>query len=137
MSTLKVNNLQNASGGSNSTPEQIEKGRAKIWASVNGTGTPGFNDSFNCSSVTDNNDGDFTVNFSITMANTNYCVVGMSENWETLNTDSYTAISGMNTDNSTAQRKTTSFRFRCIRLRFDNQPPSFRDSRRMDIAVFD
>ena len=31
MSTLKVNNIQTASGGSNSTPEQIEQGRAKVW----------------------------------------------------------------------------------------------------------
>ena len=136
MSTLKVTTIQDTSGSNASTTEQLHQGRAKIWASVNGTGTPALNDSFNCSSVTDNNDGDFTVNFSITMANTNYIVVGMSENWETLNSDSYTAISGMANDNSSDMRQTGSFRFRCIRLRFDNQPPSFRDSRKMDIAVF-
>tara|TARA_Y100000401_G_scaffold112909_1_gene112915 strand:- start:171 stop:590 length:420 start_codon:yes stop_codon:yes gene_type:complete len=136
MSTLKVNTIQNTSGGSSSTPEQIEQGRAKVWASVNGTGTAAFNDSFNCSSLTDNGDGDFTVSFSITMANTNYCVTSMSENWETLNSDSYTVISGMHNDNSSDMRQTSSFRFRCIRLRFDSQPPQFKDSRKMDIAVF-
>ena len=136
MSTLKVNTIQNTSGASSSTPEQIEQGRAKVWASVNGQGTVSFNDSFNCSSLTDHTDGDYTISFSITMANLNYSIVGMAENWETLNTDSYTAISEMYSDNSSLQRTTSSFRFRCIRLRFDNQPPSFRDSRHMGIAVF-
>ena len=132
MSTLKVNNIQTAAGGSNSTPEQIEQGRAKLWASIDGQGTVNFNDSFNCSSLTDNGDGDYTVNFSITMANSNYCIVGMSQNWETTNTDSYTAISEMNAD-----RSTTAFRFRCIRLRFDTgNVPQFKDSAHMGIAVF-
>ena len=131
MSTLKVNNIQTASGGSNSTPQQIEQGRAKLWASIDGTGTPSFNDSFNCTSVADNGEGDFTLNFSITMANANYCIVGMSQNWETTNSDSYTAISEMNQD-----RSATAFRFRCVRLRFDSQPPQFKDSAHMGIAVF-
>ena len=136
MSTLKVNTIQNTSGGSSSTPEQIEQGRAKVWLNMQGSGTVAINDSFNVSSVTDLGTGMYQANFSITMANTNYIVVGMSENWETLNSDSYTAISGMANDNSSDMRQTGSFRFRCIRLRFDNQPPSFRDSRKMDIAVF-
>ena len=131
MSTLKVNTIQTTSGGSSSTPEQIEQGRAKIWASVNGTGTPSFNDSFNCTSVVDENTGEYTVNFSITMANTNYCIVGMSENWEGTNSDSYTGISERKGD-----RAVGSFRFRCLRLRFDQQPPQFQDSERMGIAIF-
>ena len=131
MSTLKVNNIQTASGGSNSTPEQIEQGRAKVWASIDGTGTPSFNDSFNCTSVADNDTGDYTLNFSITMANTNYCITGMSENWEGSNSDSYTAISERKGD-----RAVGSFRFRCLRLRFDQQPPQKQDSERMGIAIF-
>ena len=39
MSTLKVNNLQDISGGNNSTPEQVAKGRAKAWLHMKGTGT--------------------------------------------------------------------------------------------------
>jgi len=129
MSTLKVNTIQNTSGGSASTPEQIEQGRAKIWASIDGTGTPSFNDSLNCSSLTDGGTGDYICNFSITMANTNYCIVGMSENWEGNNTDSYTGISEMKD-----VRTTTSMRFRCLRWRFDLQ--EFRDSEHMGIAIF-
>ena len=73
MSTIKVNNLQNASGGSNSTPEEIEQGRAKAWVNFKGSGTVTIRDSFNVGSVTDNNQGDYTVNFTNSMSNTNYC----------------------------------------------------------------
>ena len=132
MSTLKVNTIQNTSGGSSSTPEQIEQGRAKVWASIDGTGTPSFNDSFGCSSVVDENTGDYTVNFSSNMANANYSIVGMSENWEGTNTDSFTTISERK-----GHRAVGSFRFRCLRMRFDTgNVPQFQDSERMGIAVF-
>ena len=131
MSTLKVNTIQNTSGGSSSTPAQIEQGRAKIWASIDGTGTPSFNDSFNCTSVADEGTGDYSLGFSITMANTNYCIVGMSENWEGTNSDSYTAVSEMK-----GVRTTTTTRFRTLRLRFDQQPPAFQDSAHIGIAIF-
>ena len=36
MSTLKVNTIQNTSGGSSSTPEQILNGRIKAWVEFNG-----------------------------------------------------------------------------------------------------
>ena len=72
MSTLKVNTIQNTSGGSSSTPEQIEQGRAKVWLNMQGSGTVAINDSFNVSSVTDLGTGMYQANFSITMANTNY-----------------------------------------------------------------
>ena len=85
MSTLKVNTIQNTSGASSSTPAQIEQGRAKIWASIDGYNTPSFNDSYNCSSLTDGGEGDWILNFDITMGSTNYCAVGMSENWEGTN----------------------------------------------------
>ena len=74
MSTLKVNNIQTAGGGSNSTPQQIDQGRAKMWLSLNGTGTIAIRDSFNVSSVADNNTGDYTVNIDADMADANYCV---------------------------------------------------------------
>ena len=53
MSTLKVNTIQDASGGSSSTPAQIEQGRAKAWVNMNGTGTIAVRDSYNVSSMTD------------------------------------------------------------------------------------
>ena len=75
MSTLKVNTIQNTSGGSSSTPEQIEQGRAKSWVHFNGSGTVSIYDSFNVSSITDSGTGKYIVNMSITMPNINYAVV--------------------------------------------------------------
>ena len=73
MSTLKVNTIQNASAAHSSTPEQIAQGRAKVWVCFNGTGTVAIRDSFNTSSITDVGTGVYTVNFSITLDNKNYC----------------------------------------------------------------
>ncbi len=74
MSTLKVNTIQNTSGGSSSTAEQIEQGRAKAWIHFDGQSTVAIRDSFNVSTLTDNGTGDYTISFSSAMANTNYAV---------------------------------------------------------------
>ena len=79
MSTLKVNNLQDISGGNNSTPEQVAQGRAKFWVTFEGdsSGTnKTINDSFNVSTIADNGTGDFTINFTNNLSNNNYCVLG-------------------------------------------------------------
>ena len=113
MSTIKVNNLQNASGGSNSTPEQIHQGRAKAWVNFNGTGTIAIRDSFNISSLTDNNTGDYTVNFTNNFSNTNYCFQlsctdsGSGDN----ETDGYTYGGWKRGSNSTL-RTTSTARFK-------------------------
>jgi hypothetical protein len=49
---------------------------AKAWANFNGQGTPAFRDSHNCSSITDNGTGDYTINFTNNMANVTYSTVG-------------------------------------------------------------
>jgi len=51
---------------------------AKAWANFDGTGTPAFRDSHNCSSISDLGTGSYTINFSNNMANTNYCTSGAS-----------------------------------------------------------
>ena len=76
MSTLKVNNIQNASGGEQSTPAEINSGRAKAWVSLDGTGTVGIRESYNISCVADIGTGSYKANLSITMASNNMCVVG-------------------------------------------------------------
>ena len=48
----------------------------KAWVNWNGTGTPAIRGSFNVSSITDNGTGDYTVNFTNALANTNYATVG-------------------------------------------------------------
>ena len=75
MSTLKVNTIQDASGGNASTTAQIEQGRAKAWINFNGTGTIAIRDSYNISSITDNGTGNYTVTIDNDMANANYAVV--------------------------------------------------------------
>jgi hypothetical protein len=47
-------------------------GIVKAWVNFNGTGTVAIRDSFNVSSITDNGTGDYTVNFTTAMANSNY-----------------------------------------------------------------
>ena len=51
---------------------------AKAWVNFNGTGTVAIRDSHNVSSITDNGEGDYTVNFSTAMANANYSVSSAS-----------------------------------------------------------
>ena len=51
----------------------------KAWISFNGSGTVAVRDSYNVSSVTDTGTGNFTLNFSSAMTDTNYCAVGMSD----------------------------------------------------------
>ena len=72
MSTLKVNTIQNTSGSSSSTPEQLEQGRAKMWANIKTTGTNEIRDSFNVTTVTDIAVGYYEVNFDRSMADANY-----------------------------------------------------------------
>ena len=84
MSTLKVTTLQDTAGGNSSTSAEIYSGRAKAWVNFDGTfGTSpftiangGIRAAFNVSSITDNGTGDYTVNFSNALPNTNYAVAG-------------------------------------------------------------
>ena len=52
----------------------------KAWVNFNGTGTVAIRASYNVSSITDNGVGDYTVNFTTALADTNYSVVGASGN---------------------------------------------------------
>ena len=82
MSTIKVTNIQDTSGGNQSTSEEIFQGRAKAWVSFNGTGTVEIRDDFNVDTITDNGTGDYTINFDNAMSNSNYSVAG-SVSWST------------------------------------------------------
>ena len=72
MSTLKVNTIQNTSAAHGSTPEQIAQGRAKAWVNFNGGGTVAIRDSFNVSSITDHNTGQYSVTYTTAMSNDDY-----------------------------------------------------------------
>tara|TARA_R100000278_G_C5474686_1_gene165844 strand:- start:527 stop:910 length:384 start_codon:yes stop_codon:yes gene_type:complete len=74
MSTLKVNTIQDASGGNSSTPNEISQGRAKAWLNFRHTDNT-IRDSFGISSVTDQAQGEMKVVFSTARPNVNYSAV--------------------------------------------------------------
>jgi hypothetical protein len=69
MSTLKVNNITDTSGG---TSNLNVPGAAKAWVNFDGIGTVAINDDFNVSTLTDNGVADYTVTFDNAMSNANY-----------------------------------------------------------------
>ena len=69
MSIFKVSTLKSASGISTSTPEELSKGRAKVWWNYMQRTGPTIVNSYNVSSITDYATGQYTVNFSIICTN--------------------------------------------------------------------
>jgi hypothetical protein len=65
-----------AAGGADTSLSNLtatgEKRVCHVWVHFKGTSTVTIQDSYNVSSITDNGTGDYTVNFSITMANDNF-----------------------------------------------------------------
>ena len=53
---------------------------ALAWVNFNGTGTVAIRASGNVSSITDNGVGDYTINFTNSMTDANYAVVGIPSN---------------------------------------------------------
>ena len=74
MSTLKVNTIQDASGGNSSTAAQISQGRAKAWMNFDHKDAT-IRDSFNVSSVNDYAVGECKMIFATAMPNLNYAAV--------------------------------------------------------------
>ena len=86
-------NATNATLPDTFTEEQIQgvidagpQGIAKAWVTFSGTSNTMLS-SYNVDSITDNGKGEFTVNFTAPMANSNYAVIGASTNY----TGDYTA----------------------------------------------
>ena len=48
--------------------------RCRAWVNFNGSGTVAIRNSGNVSSITDNGTGDYSVNFTTAMPDTNYCI---------------------------------------------------------------
>ena len=73
MSTLRVNTLQTTSG--------VEVYTCKAWVNFNGTGTVAIRASGNVSSITDRGVGQYTVNLTTALPDTNGCAVaGFTQN---------------------------------------------------------
>ena len=71
MSTLNVSNITD--GTTTLGTEYVVNGSAKAWVNFNGTGTVAIRDSLNVTSLTDNSSGDYNINFTNSMGNSNYC----------------------------------------------------------------
>jgi hypothetical protein len=74
-------------GSTANTPPVFKDGNSteigtlcRAWVNFNGTGTVAIRASFNVSSITDNGTGDYTVNFTNAMPDTNYSVVSIADN---------------------------------------------------------
>ena len=82
MSTIKTETLSTPSNATVPV-DTVVNGTAKAWVNFNGTGTVAIRRAFNVSSITDNGTGNYTVNFTTAMPDTNYCFVGsiIEQNW--------------------------------------------------------
>lgn len=56
------------------TADDVAPGLCKAWVNFNGTGTVAIRAAFNVSSITDNGTGEYTINFTQAMPDTNYSV---------------------------------------------------------------
>ena len=94
---------------------------AKAWVNFNGTSTVAIRDSHNVSSISDNGTGNYGVNFSNNIANTNYSVV--------LGLDflSWDSQSGLSQSNNAGN---------CNIYTWRSAAQSFEDQRRIDAIIF-
>jgi hypothetical protein len=60
---------------SSTEADNVASRTAKAWVNFNGTGTVAIRSSFNVSSITDNGIGNYLMNFTVAMSNTNYAVL--------------------------------------------------------------
>ena len=74
MSTLKADTIQSTGGGA-ATP--TKQSPAKMWAFIEGTGTPSITGSFNVASLTDEATAVVRANFTNNMSNANFSNLGM------------------------------------------------------------
>lgn len=116
----------------NVTPVKLSGGQSgsapayavRAWVNFNGTGTVAIRASGNVSSITDNGVGDYTVNFTTAMPDTNYAVVGSSGG------AAGTSQGAVYLADSLTARTTTSFRILTI-----NPAGSVVDTPNIDVMV--
>jgi len=90
--------MQTVSAGADTSLSNLtatgENKVCQAWVNFDGTDTVAINDSHNVSSITDNGTGNYTVNFSTSMANANYSVSTSGGNhWAPVNTNTISTSS--------------------------------------------
>ena len=83
MSTLRLTTISNQSGSSSVPSDTVINGSAKAWVNFNGTGTVAIRASFNVSSITDNGVGNYTLNFTNSVADANYSTLVTASDFNT------------------------------------------------------
>jgi hypothetical protein len=124
MSTLRVTTLQNLSG--------TEVYTAKAWVNFNGTGTVAIRAAGNVSSITDNGTGDYTVNFTVALADANYAVSGAAGLASGIG-PMYFQIPAQTTDFT---QTTTAFRFGTASAHATGAVSTYRDTANIFAAFF-
>lgn len=122
MSTLRVDTIQNAAG--TDSPISVP-GTAKAWVNFNGQGTVAIRASYNVSSITDNGVGNYTVNFTTALSDTNYCVAGSADDIASSTAGTYFVP-----HNGTAPTTTA------VRIRMLNSTPNYTDRESVNVAIF-
>lgn len=128
MSTIRTDNLQNAAGTLTVPVGTVVNGSAKAWVNFNGTGTVAIRAAFNVSSITDNNVGDYTINFTTAMPDANYVLAGDAA-WNQSN-----IFAGVLTTTIDSTRTASAIRVRSENISGNGQNPS--DSPFVCIAIF-
>jgi hypothetical protein len=126
VSTLRVDAIQNRTGGDLVTA----KGMARAWVNFNGSGTVSIRTSFNVSSITDNGTGEYTVNFTTAMSDSDYAWAGSAEGDGNTNNG---AIIGHGPTGAIPVVKSTTQ----LKVVVQNDSASFKDSSRTSVIVFD
>jgi hypothetical protein len=101
----------------------VANNTAKAWVNFNGTGTVAIRSSFNVSSITDNDTGNYTINFAAALADADYCFVGSARQGSTTGV----VVVGRAADTQT----TTALQVRTVG--FDS---NFYDAAVVNVAVF-
>lgn len=101
------------------------------WVNFNGTGTPSIRASYNVTSITDNGVGDYTVNFTNALPDTNY-VVATATKWVD---DGAPAGGGIIADISRASSAMTTSGVK-IRVASTNTPANLYDAHTACISIF-
>jgi len=80
MSTLRITTLATQDGTYSVPSETLSRAACRAWVNFNGTGTVAIRASYNVSSITDNNVGLYTVNFTTAMVDADYALSGSAYN---------------------------------------------------------
>lgn len=136
MSTIKVTNIQDTSGGSQSTSVQLAQGRSKAWVNFNGSGTVAIRDDFNVNTITDNGTGNYTINYTNSMTNANYAWVGQI-GYSGDNTNSLLNVEALSGSSNSYSSTTTTSSLNVETVYVDSSTNRTRfDARYVAISVF-